>query len=92
MRIEKVQDNTALLGNLNPGDIMINSESPNASDIQISPENIFWIEFANHKGVSLKSFDKDDRFIVYEELRTDHCWYLLPLSLYLDLMNPHQFI
>ncbi len=56
MRIEKIQDNSALLDSLNKSDIMINTKNDYAADIQISPENIFWVDYANHKGVSLKSF------------------------------------
>ena len=83
MRIEKIQDNIALLDNLNKGDIMINSKDDYAADIQISPDNIFWVDYANHKGVSLKSFSKNDLFLSYQELKAEHIWYLLRLTLYL---------
>lgn len=83
MRIEKIQDNISLLNNLNKGDIMIKSRSDHADDIQISPANIFWIEYANHKGGPLKSFSKNDIVLSYEELKADHFWYLVRLTLYL---------
>jgi hypothetical protein len=84
MRIEKIQDNISLLENLNKGDIMIISKSSYAANIQISPENIFWVEYADKKGVSLKRFSKNDIFLSYEELKADHYWYLVRLTLYLN--------
>lgn len=83
MSMEKIQDNVALLNNLNKGDIMIKSRSEYADDIKVSPANIFWVEYANHKGVSLRSFSNNNMFLSYEELKAEHFWYLVRLTLYL---------
>lgn len=83
MHIEKVQDNVSLLDNLNKGDVMIYNKNASAGDIQITPQNIYWVDYSNQQGVSLKSFDKGEKFILYPELKAEHYWYLFRLTLYL---------
>ena len=83
MLIEKVQDNIALLKNLNKGDIMMFSKKDSPSDINISPENIYWVDYSDSRGVSLKSFSKGSKFINYSELEQVNFWYLLQLSFYI---------
>ncbi len=82
MLLKKIQDEVSVLSNLNNGDIMIYSKSEIANDIQITPHNIYWVDYSNQQGVSLKSFGNGEKFILYPELKADHYWYILLLSLY----------
>jgi hypothetical protein len=80
MRIEKIQDNLSLVDNLDKGDIMIYSQSEYADEITISPQNIHWVNYSTHQGVSLKSFDKGEKLVLYPELKQDNFWYVLRLN------------
>lgn len=81
--LEKIRDNVALLKNLNKGDIMIFGKSEFAEDVVVSPNNIFWVEYSNHRQVSLKSFDGRNQIYDYIDFESSKYWYLVRLSLYL---------
>ncbi|GEM_PF-3098233 len=83
MRLEKIQDQIVLLDNLNKGDILIFSKKAFAEEVEITPDNIYWINYCNNKVVSLKSFNNGEKKFDYNDLKQDY-WYLLRLSLYLS--------
>lgn len=78
MGLQKVQDNLACLGNLNKGDILLFSRNGYIDNLAATPDNIFWVEYSNNQGVSLKSFTDRSKFVLYPELQSSNYWFFHP--------------